>query len=353
MKKSSALITIIASIVIFMPGLSFGFGGLGTSGGGRGGPFTAATGPYSFVGADGSTQFSTGATNSATEYLQAIGGITSAGGSIVAVGAAANVSINFTAKGTGNVNFGNNGSGQLAQAVDPGGAVSSGGQVQFTPSISSGPAKVGNATYGVNLDCGSGSVCQVGGQPLASSFPGYLVGNWYNTGNFGALNAGTAALNGKIVFYPAFIYQKITINALGVRVGTGSAGNAQAAVYANNPATMRPTGSALASTASMSTASAAGVNAVVSVQLTPGLYWFGTNIDNATATLISFSPGGAQMQSIIGSTTQATELGNQVALASVSTPVTFGTWGDVSGATFTESNGNANPVVQLKVGSIP
>lgn len=177
MKKLIALAAaLLCAAAMFTPQLSYGFGGLGSAGGGGARSFncsggtctTASNGTYVFQGPDGTNQFSTGATNSAAEYLQAIGGITGAGGSIIAVGAASNVAINFTAKGNANVNFGNSGSGQLAQAVDPGAAVSSGGQVQLTPSTASGPTKIGNATYGVNLDCGTGQVCQVGGRSFYS-----------------------------------------------------------------------------------------------------------------------------------------------------------------------------------------
>ena len=130
---------------------------------------TVSNGSYVFQGPDGTTQFSTGATNSAAEYLQAIGGITGAGGSIIAIGAASNIAINFTAKGNANVNFGNSGSGQLVQAVDPGAPVSSGGQVQIGPQTSGQQAYVGNSTYGINLLCGTASTCQAGGSPIQTA----------------------------------------------------------------------------------------------------------------------------------------------------------------------------------------
>lgn len=119
-----------------------------------------------FAGSDGTTQLTIGNTGSAANYFNAIGGIAGVGPSFVVTGSDTNIAANITAKGTGNVNL-SNGSGVLAQGVDPGGAVSSNGQVQLTPSISNGTSKVGNATYGVNLDCGTGGVaCNEAGTPI-------------------------------------------------------------------------------------------------------------------------------------------------------------------------------------------
>jgi hypothetical protein len=316
-------------------------------------------GCYVFKGVDGTPQFATGCTSSSTEYFNAVGGITSAGASLVARNAAqtGNVSANITAQGSGNVYFGNNGSGSLAAALDPGGAVSSGNpQVQLTPSIANGVVKVGNATYGINLDCGTAAKCQISTQPLSSDFPGYIVGNWYLPfGGQNALITGVAPGSGTIKLYPAYIKQKITIDTLGLRITTLSVGgNVQIAIYANNYTTGKPTGNALISTASMSTASAVNVNSAASLQLNPGLYWFATNSDNATSAYTSFNTSSSYISSIIGSTTQSNTLGNGQGYAGLSVSQTFGTWPDLTAGSFTESTANQTmPVVQFKVVSVP
>lgn len=192
-------------------------------------------------------------------------------------------------------------------------------------------------------------------QPLAN-FIGYVVGNWYLPIGPSFHVSGANGGIGSIRLYPAFIKDTVTLSALGVRISTGSAGNVQAAIYANNAATGRPTGNPLASTASMATTSSAtNVNAAVSVQLTQGLYWFATNIDNTGATLISPGTTAPFVSTVIGSATQSSGLssGGSVTVG-LSTPSTFGTWPDLTAATFTEVVNSATfGAVQIKVGSVP
>lgn len=311
-------------------------------------------GPFTFNGPDGTPQFATGSTALAAEYWMAVGGITGAGASFVATGAASNISGNFTAKGNANVNFGNSGSGQLAQALDPGGTVSSGGQVQLTPSRSSGPVKVGNSTYGFNLDVGSSNVSQIGGFPLTSDFTGYIVGNWYAPSGPALITSGVAPGTGSIRLYPAYIKQTVTLNSLGVRITTAAAaGNCQLAIYANNAATGRPTGSALASTASISTTATGSLNSAVSIQLTQGLYWWAVNCDNATVTLTSIATTDMWFSRTIGSPTQSGVPGTGAANSGVGVTQTFGTWPSLTAGSFTEGGGGTFPIVQFKPASIP
>lgn len=189
-----------------------------------------------------------------------------------------------------------------------------------------------------------------------SDHPGYIVSNWYvpvgvQIGNFAGANPGANSIR----MLPAFIKERITLNALGVRVATLSAGgNVQAAIYANNPATGRPQGSPLASTASMPTASVASVNAAVSVQLEPGIYWFATCMDNATATLVTMvNTSTGPLSATIGSATQSNDLGGG-GFTGLSVAGTFGTWPNMTGQTFTElNNSSATGIVQFEVGSVP
>jgi hypothetical protein len=192
--------------------------------------------------------------------------------------------------------------------------------------------------------------------PLADH-PGYLANNWYIP--YGATHAQNAGVNpgsGVIRLFAGVIKQTCTLSALGIRVTTLSAGgNVQTAIYANNPATMRPTGTALASTASISTASAAVVNATISVQLTPGLYWFASNMDNATSIITSVGAGSITASALIGSPTQANIMpGSAVGMQGVKITSTFGTWPDLTGQSFTDATGNNDtPLMAFKVGSVP
>lgn len=185
---------------------------------------------------------------------------------------------------------------------------------------------------------------------------GYVAGRWYlpDGPNNRAL-AGTAPGSGTIRMYPAFIRQTITIDTLGLRVTTLSAGgNVQAAIYASNPATNYPTGSALVSSGSMSTATATSVNAAVSKQLTPGLYWFATNMDNATSACGSFNVDGEYLAQVLGSSTQSISFAGGQTFVGLQVAQTFGTWPDLTSASFTENATTGGvALVQFHVASAP
>lgn len=322
------------------------------------GDVTLPNGPFVWKGADGTTQFSIGATSNSAEYIEADGGISGAGASLISRNAAqtGNVPLNLTAQGNANVNFANSGSGRLAQAVDPGAAVSTNGQVQLTPSTSNGPVKVGNSTYGISLDPGGANVL-LGGLPLAPAMSGYVANAWVVP--FGVEGSTTAVgTNGQdtIKLFPIVIPQKVTISALAARVTTLFAGgNFQLAVYANNPATGRPTGSALVSTANISTAATGDLSASASVQLSQGIYWLACNCDNATAAFSVLNAGiFSGMSKMFGSQTSLSNAfaGQTLTGLSVSGQ-TFGTWPSLTSATFGDVTVNGNPVILFKVGSVP
>lgn len=185
---------------------------------------------------------------------------------------------------------------------------------------------------------------------------GYIVNNWLLPDGLTAL-AGTPAAPGvnSIRLFPGRIRERVTINSLGIRVTTLSAGgNVQAAIYANNPTTGRPTGNALASTASMSTTSTGLVNSAVSVQLEPGLYWWATNSDNGTSVLQSVVSAGMLMGMKIGSATQGNALGSGASITGLAVSQTFGTWPDLTAGSFSEQVNTASmPALVFKVASVP
>lgn len=188
-----------------------------------------------------------------------------------------------------------------------------------------------------------------------ASHPGYIVGNWYTQLEATITSSGGAPGAGSIRLYPAFLKERVTINALGIRVNTLSAGgNVQAAIYATNSATGKPTGTPLVSTTSMSTAAAGNVNATVSVQLEPGMYWWASNCDNGTAVFESLSNGGPMMSALIGSTTQSSVLQSGGGLNGLSVAQTFGTWPDLTSGSFAEVIASSTvPIIQFKIGSVP
>ena len=184
---------------------------------------------------------------------------------------------------------------------------------------------------------------------------GYIAANWYiPLGTYGSTSGANPGAN-TIRIYPAFIRERITINALGMQINTLSAGgNVQAAIYANNASTNQPTGTALASTASMSTASTGPVNAAVSLQVEPGLYWFASNCDNATAIFAAVLTSG-NASALVGNATQSNVLTAGAGIQGYSFAQTFNTWPDLTAASLTAvvSGSGVTPIVEFKVASVP
>jgi hypothetical protein len=174
--------------------------------------------------------------------------------------------------------------------------------------------------------------------------PPYKSGWWYLTHPGVTLSAGTALTVNRASFIPFFVGAPVTIQALGARVTTiSAAGNLQLAVYAADLSTFRPTGTALGSTGNLSTGTAANVSGAPgggNFTLQPGLYFFGINCDNSTAVMQTVSGASGVWGGICGSGTLNTIWNSAANISAyVHTSLTFGTWGDLTGATWTESNG--------------
>lgn len=150
MLRSSKLILGLLLWVSFAHAQGIGnVGGSSSSGPPLNGFLTCTAGVCTFTGADGSTQMVVGTTSSAVDFLKVVGGISNAGPSFLCTSASdANVPCNFTAKGTGAVNFAN-GSGLLGTFADPGAPVT--GTPTFTPGIGTAPANI-SAANGVDIN---------------------------------------------------------------------------------------------------------------------------------------------------------------------------------------------------------
>lgn len=171
--------------------------------------------------------------------------------------------------------------------------------------------------------------------------PGYVSGNFYQ-GNGGVqVTTGAAIPANSIRAIPFVIKARVTISQLATRISTVSAGgNIQVAVYANNPATGRPTGNALCATGNLSTAAVAAVAANLvggNTVLEAGIYWFFVNSDNSVAACQAYAGASVLAGYLIGSSTlnNITTGGTSVTLA-LTLSQTFGTWPDVTAASFTE-----------------
>lgn len=231
----------------------------------------------------------------------------------------------------------------------------------FTPFVAyAGPASV---NVGSAANDGTGDALRTafqkvnGNIPYFTSHPGYVVGNWYAPSPWATV-AGSAAIgNGNVKFIPVIFKDKMTIDQIAVRISTGAAGNVQVALYASDTTTKKPTGNALVTTGSGSTASVATVSISLAsnYQVSPGvLYWFGVMCDNATAQFNTISLSSAYMSWLYGSTTNTNVLTGSANIEYLSAPfTTFGTWPDMTSATFTDGISASSANVAFHVTSIP
>jgi hypothetical protein len=182
--------------------------------------------------------------------------------------------------------------------------------------------------------------------------PGYIAGNWYQAIEGASVGAGAAIAANTIKLLPFVVYRPITVQGLAARVTTLSGGgNFQLAIYGHNAATGRPTSTALCSTGNISTAATGTIGAAVTANrlLQPGLYWMAINQDNSTAVYQTLTAGVAQMTALIGSATLGNiASGAGTASLGLSVSQAFGTWPDLTSASFTENTTLVNALVDLQ-----
>lgn len=164
----------------------------------------------------------------------------------------------------------------------------------------------------------------------------------------GAAITTSSALSANLAtFVPFRIRRAVTISKLCARV-VAAGSNIDMALYASNNLTGRPTGSALVSTGSVSVGTPpSSIEGTVSLSIgydqtnKPGIYWFGLNSDNATLTVRSYTAASNILAVLFGTSTLSAAAGDSSsrACSAVSTPLTFGTWGDLTSATWTEVTG--------------
>lgn len=183
--------------------------------------------------------------------------------------------------------------------------------------------------------------------------PGYASGRWYVPWGKGTESAGSAPGANSIRLAPGYLLSPVTITALGLRVGTTSAGgHVQAAIYAHDRSTQIFYGNPLISVGSMATDTAASVaaNLAGNVLLNPGLYWFASNCDSGTAVFSAFTTSSLDVAANIGASSQGGTIGGSGSgITGFSVSQTFGTWPDLTGASATGIITSSVPLIQFKV----
>lgn len=176
--------------------------------------------------------------------------------------------------------------------------------------------------------------------------PGYIAGNWYAPPVAGTVAAGGALSIGSVRLIPFYLSKTITVSDLGCQITTlAAAGNIRLAIYRGDPATGRPTGTAVVETGNISTAAAGALSAAVTAAATlaPGLYFMAVNSDNATVVLQCLTTAQTATTMLVGSTTFG-NIANAAsgALLLYTFASAFGAFPDLTGQTLVENNSTAN-----------
>jgi hypothetical protein len=179
----------------------------------------------------------------------------------------------------------------------------------------------------------------------AAPIPAFIADRWYST-SIMATTSGLAVATDTVRLYAFRLPARITVSTLMARVNTVGLGSFQLAIYANNQATGRPTGTVLARTGDMSSTSLAAVTADITgadVVLEAGLvYWAATNVDATSAVAVFQTPnannaGGSSLFGVVDPSIASSAAGST--LVTLTTPMAYNTWSSMTSATFTEVGG--------------
>lgn len=222
---------------------------------------------------------------------------------------------------------------------------------------------VGSAAGNVVQLDGSGKLPAVDGSQLTnlpsgggSSFAGYAVGNWILPA-VGTAGAGSTSVLGTIYLQPFVVNRSITVDQLGVRVSTAQASSQfQLAIYGSVDGL--PSGTALGSTGSLSSAAVTTVSgAVTPFNLTAGqIYWAASNVDVSGVVFQNIAGANSYFSSILGTSSLSEVSGASTVTAWNRTRAqAFGTWPDLTGLTTTVVGASATlrgAAVFLKVSAL-
>ncbi len=185
--------------------------------------------------------------------------------------------------------------------------------------------------------------------------PGYKSANWYTPFYFGSLVNGAGSSSGTIYYFPIYIFRSITVSDLGCHVTASAAGgNVKLAIYAHDTSTNRPSGTPLAETGNISTASTGLVSADITganVTLAAGLYWAAFWMDNTSAGLRAIERSSFSVDTcLVGSATIGNVITSSGFVAKgLTSAETFGAWPNATSETFTEvAENRAHAIILMK-----
>jgi hypothetical protein len=199
-------------------------------------------------------------------------------------------------------------------------------------------------TATTNIATNTSNISTLQTQILGRFFHKFVTGFYYSVPQVrGSVSNQVATLN-QMYLMPFFVSETTTFDRIGITVSSGIASNtARLGIYADD-GHGRPTGAALLDAGTVDTSAAASVEATISYQLTPGLYWV------AMAT-----QGGASGATVAQCVTPSLQVGAGSLANGITGRSAYSQTG-VTGALPTYSASGAvafAPVVALRVASVP
>ena len=191
---------------------------------------------------------------------------------------------------------------------------------------------------------------------VAAAVP-HVANRWYMA-HRGVVTTGTAGAS-LMQLVPFVLTETLSINALGARVTTLSAGGLFGlAIYAHDPLTGNPTGPAVAQAMGLDTSTAGARTAVLPapVQLGQGLWWAAMLLDNATAAIQSVALNGTEQAHLIGDANLGVVSSasfNAQGAKTVTGSSYAGGFTDLAGASFGAVNTSGGPALCFRVASVP
>lgn len=210
-------------------------------------------------------------------------------------------------------------------------------------------------TLWVCADASAGAAVWVKFHP--SSLDEYLAGGHYYFPQVPPVNGASlvaTAVQDAIKLFPFKLQKRITTDRLTYRVGTQN-GNMAGVIYNSDPITKLPT-TERGHTNSAAVGAPGATRDILftsAIQLEAGVvYWAGLNCSAATATFTACGPGGISL--IVGSQLDGSIGGSGTSNVGLSfASQTFGTWADLSAASFTYVTGLLMPCLGFKCSAVP
>lgn len=217
-------------------------------------------------------------------------------------------------------------------------------------------------SFGFNSATGRAFVCRSNALGAAvwvlQGDPNPIAGNWFTPDGATLSGTGAALASTSVVtLVPFKLPCRMTISHVGAKITTIGSTNAQFGIYNASATTRLPTTN-IDKTASIANTSLGFISGALgsSRQLEAGLYWFGVEVNDVTCAFAAVNALSTFLSSVVGNTTLSNLSGSTAAnmMTSVAATQAFGTWGDLTGATWSYRNNDLkNALPYLLTASVP